>query len=58
MNNDMSRPPPVMAMRAKMLQHLTNMGYKKDEAQRALISNNMNFESALSLSKYDRVVCM
>ena len=41
-----------------MLQHLTNMGYKKDEAQRALISNNMNFESALSLSKYDRVVCM
>ena len=46
--NDMSRPPPMNAMRSKMMQTLTNMGFKREDAQNALISNNMNFDSALS----------
>ncbi|XP_041362960.1 trinucleotide repeat-containing gene 6C protein-like isoform X2 [Gigantopelta aegis] len=35
-------------MRSKLLQQLMDMGYKKEEAQNALISNNMNVESALA----------
>ncbi|XP_070187739.1 protein Gawky-like isoform X2 [Littorina saxatilis] len=34
-------------MRSKLLQQLMDMGFKKEEAQNALISNNMNFENAL-----------
>ncbi|XP_076458732.1 uncharacterized protein LOC143292390 isoform X2 [Babylonia areolata] len=34
-------------MRSKLIQQLMDMGFKKEEAQNALISNNMNFESAL-----------
>ncbi|XP_067671153.1 trinucleotide repeat-containing gene 6C protein-like isoform X2 [Haliotis asinina] len=35
-------------MRSKLLQQLMDMGFKKEEAQNALISNNMNVESALA----------
>ncbi|KAK7507895.1 hypothetical protein BaRGS_00000860 [Batillaria attramentaria] len=35
-------------MRSKLIQQLMDMGFKKEEAQSALISNNMNFESALA----------
>ncbi|XP_064595448.1 trinucleotide repeat-containing gene 6C protein-like isoform X2 [Liolophura sinensis] len=38
--------PPQM--RIKLLQQLMDMGYKKDEAQHALINNNMSFENALA----------
>ncbi|KAL8565097.1 hypothetical protein ACOMHN_005300 [Nucella lapillus] len=34
-------------MRSKLIQQLMDMGFKKEEAQNALISNNMNFENAL-----------
>ncbi|CAH1795036.1 unnamed protein product [Owenia fusiformis] len=35
-------------MRVKLLQQLMEMGFKKDEAQHALINNNLNLESAIA----------
>ncbi|KAK3609647.1 hypothetical protein CHS0354_028852 [Potamilus streckersoni] len=34
--------------RSRLLQQLMDLGFKKDDAQHALISNNMNLQSALS----------
>ncbi|XP_060584662.1 trinucleotide repeat-containing gene 6C protein-like isoform X2 [Ruditapes philippinarum] len=38
--------PPQM--RSRLLQQLMDMGFKKDEAQHALITNNMNIQNAIS----------
>lgn len=35
-------------MRSRMLQQLMEIGFQKDEAQHALISNNMNYQNALA----------
>ncbi|XP_064639340.1 trinucleotide repeat-containing gene 6C protein-like isoform X3 [Lineus longissimus] len=35
-------------MRIKLLQQLMDMGFKKEDAQNALISNNMNLDSAIA----------
>lgn len=35
-------------MRSRLLQQLMDMGFKKDEAQGALINNNMNIQNALA----------
>ncbi|XP_045211672.1 trinucleotide repeat-containing gene 6C protein-like isoform X3 [Mercenaria mercenaria] len=35
-------------MRSRCLQQLMDMGFKKDEAQHALINNNMNIQNAIS----------
>ncbi|XP_052791061.1 protein Gawky-like isoform X2 [Mya arenaria] len=35
-------------MRSRLLQQLMDMGFKKDEAQHALITNNMNIQSAVA----------
>ncbi|CAL1529889.1 unnamed protein product [Lymnaea stagnalis] len=42
-----SNNPPTQ-MRAKLLQELMDMGFRKEEAQNALITNNMNLKMALS----------
>jgi hypothetical protein len=45
-------PPPITGgrtsqmMRSQMLQELVRQGFKREDAQGALIANNMNFESA------------
>ncbi|XP_005093845.1 trinucleotide repeat-containing gene 6B protein isoform X2 [Aplysia californica] len=44
--NASSNPPTQM--RSKLLQHLMDMGYRKEEAQNALITNNMNLELAIN----------
>ncbi|GFR99788.1 trinucleotide repeat-containing gene 6C protein [Elysia marginata] len=45
-NGSSSNPPTQM--RAKLLQHLMDLGYRKEEAQNALITNNMNLEMAIN----------
>ncbi|GFO04335.1 trinucleotide repeat-containing gene 6c protein [Plakobranchus ocellatus] len=45
-NGSNSNPPTQM--RAKLLQHLMDLGYRKEEAQNALITNNMNLEMAIN----------
>ncbi|KAH9519740.1 hypothetical protein Btru_070793 [Bulinus truncatus] len=42
---------PPNQMRAKLLQELMDMGYRKEEAQNALIINNLNLKSALAYLK-------
>ncbi|KAK6170119.1 hypothetical protein SNE40_018591 [Patella caerulea] len=39
---------PPNQMRVRLLEQLIAMGYKKDDAQTALINNNMNFEGAVA----------
>ncbi|KAK3767989.1 hypothetical protein RRG08_016885 [Elysia crispata] len=45
-NGSSSNPPTQM--RAKLIQHLMDLGYRKEEAQHALITNNMNLEMAIN----------
>ncbi|KAL4239264.1 Trinucleotide repeat-containing protein 6A protein [Mactra antiquata] len=40
-----SQPPQ---MRSRLIQQLMDLGFKKDEAQHALISNNMNIQSTIA----------
>ncbi|ESO84209.1 hypothetical protein LOTGIDRAFT_155537 [Lottia gigantea] len=39
---------PNNQMRVRLLEQLVSMGFKKEDAQNALISNNMNYEGALA----------
>ncbi|XP_052238643.1 protein Gawky-like [Dreissena polymorpha] len=39
---------PQIANPSRLLQQLTDMGFKKDDAQRALINNNMNIQGAIA----------
>ncbi|BFZ18137.1 hypothetical protein BsWGS_21176 [Bradybaena similaris] len=39
---------PPTQMRSKLLQQLMDMGYRKEEAQNALITNNLNMELAIN----------
>ncbi|CAG5114535.1 unnamed protein product [Candidula unifasciata] len=39
---------PPTQMRAKLLQQLMDLGYRKEEAQNALITNNLNLEMAIN----------